>query len=356
MNLLQNSNQPPGISPRFVRKPAANAVRLTNVQRFSSLARVNSQPRSDDGTLEQLHLHVILRIAMCCSVVLLVGCQDRSATSIDFKGVRHWSMPAHEAKIPAPRSIHISSDREAYVLDNAGRVLVFSLDGKLLRQWMMPEYDVGKPEGLFVLTDGRVAVADTHYSRIVFFDQRGKLLGTQGEFGKKPGQFIYPVSLTEDGSGFFYVCEYGDNDRVQKFNAQGEFVAQFGSFGTAPGQFQRPSGIVWNKGKLYVADAINNRIQVFTDDGQYEGVVGGETAAELRYPYDLAQSAGNSLFVVEYGAGRLTELGVDGKLLGRWGSTGSAKGRLATPWGLAVGHDIVLIADTGNRRIVELRP
>ncbi len=60
--------------------------------------------------------------------------------------------------------------------------------------------------------------------------------------------------------------------------------------------------------------------------------------------------------MIEYGAGRLTKLSLDGKILGRHGHTGRGEGEFATPWGLTVDSRMrVLVADTMNRRIVSLQ-
>lgn len=288
-------------------------------------------------------------------MLVMAGCvASDDAPEIAVRQVRHWSMPPAGKIIPAPRSICVGLQNEAYVLDNAGRVLVFSSAGKLVRQWKMPDYEVGKPEGICLLEDGRIAVADTHYHRVVFFDRDGAIQGMHGQYGEGSGEFIYPVAITQDDQQNYYVCEYGGNDRVQKFSADGNFLLTFGSFGTSAGQFQRPSGIVWNEGQVFVADAINNRVQVFSDAGAFQHMLQSEgRSAPLHHPYDMVKGNG-SLYVVEYGAGRLTCLDTRGRLLGRWGQTGSSKGELATPWGLAIGESRLLIADTGNRRIVEL--
>jgi len=90
--------------------------------------------------------------------------------------------------VPAPRGMTISGD-EYLVLDNAGRVLVFNQHGDLQRQWWMPEYSVGKAEGVCVLKDGRIAVADTHYHRIVLFDHEGQVTGMFGQIGSEPGDW-----------------------------------------------------------------------------------------------------------------------------------------------------------------------
>jgi DNA-binding beta-propeller fold protein YncE len=234
---------------------------------------------------------------------------------------------------------------------------VYDVEGKLQRQWWMPDYSVGKPEKICQFRDGRLAVADTHYHRVVFFDPEGNVLAVRGSLGREPGQYIYPVAVVEDDSENYYVCEYGSNDRVQKFDKEGNFLLQFGGFGTEKGEFQRPSGIVWLAGKVYVVDAFNSRIQVFSDQGEFlEVLADGNESAALNIPYDIAADTKGNLFVVEYGAGRVSKFDGSGKLLGRYGSIGPGEGQFSTPWGLAVDRQSrVYIADTGNRRLVELR-
>jgi len=300
---------------------------------------------------------VVIRVLVALVLVVLAGCGSEDP-ALSFSEVRYWSMPPQEAKLPAPRALAIGRKGQVLALDTGGRVLIFSSDGTLTGQWRMPESDVGQPEGLCMLADGRVAVADTHYSRVLFFDRNGIVLKKLGSQGEEPGQFIYPVAVVQDPSGHLYVSEYGGNDRVQKFTPGGEFILSFGSFGTRDGQFQRPGGLAWHDGKVYVADAFNNRILVFADGGDYLGVLGGsDRPLSLRFPYDITMGADGALYVIEYGAGRLTKVSLEGRVLGRFGATGKGDRQFHTPWGLTVdGAGHVLIADTGNRRIVELVP
>ncbi|MHC4877147.1 MAG: NHL repeat-containing protein [Planctomycetota bacterium] len=268
------------------------------------------------------------------------------------------SMPPEGAKIPAPRGATFDSDGTLYVLDDAGRVLVFDPQGELIRQWFMPEYSVGKPEGVWRFLDGRIAVADTHYHRVVFFDEEGNVLSMHGEKGAEQGQFGYPIAITQDPDGNYYVAEYGGNDRVQKFDVDGNWLTEFGSFGIHDGEFQRPSGIAWQDGFLYVVDAINNRVQVFRDSGEFVRIAGApDGRPAVQYPYDLAQDAGGDLWVIEYGGNRVTKMTTDGQTLGVFGSSGGGRGQFSTPWGIAVAADgRVIVCDTGNRRLVELKP
>jgi sugar lactone lactonase YvrE len=293
------------------------------------------------------------------AILHAAGCGNSAApaASLHVERVNHWAMPAAGAKIPAPRGLTFDSNGDLFVLDDAGRILVFDIAGQVKRQWSMPESDVGNPEGICLFQDGRIGVADTHYHRIVFFDREGNVLSMHGERGSGPGQFIYLSSLTQDEAGNYYVCEYGGNDRVQKCDVDGKWLAEFGGFGTGDGQFQRPMGIVWREGLLYVADSINNRIQVFRDDGSFIKVLGREASRpRLHYPYDLVGGPNGDLFAIEYGGNRVTQLNLLGETLGTFGSTGHGVGEFSTPWGLAVDSSgRIVVADTGNRRLVELQ-
>ena len=310
-----------------------------------------SQPTLEPGQRVRLFW---LAIWLC--LIGLPGCWSSSIDpQLSVAEEAYWSPPPEGLKIPAPRAVTAAPNATVYVLDNAGRILAFDDHGQPQTSWFMPEYSVGKPERILVTRTGELVIADTHYHRIVVFNQQGEVLRMFGCKGEAPGEFIYPVAVAEDDRGRLYVCEYGGHDRVQIFQPDGTYVSEFGSFGTGSGQFQRPSGIVWRDGRLYIADAFNNRIHVVDEAGQPVPLNSEAFAADLHYPYDIALGPEGTLDVVEYGAGRVTRFSADGNLLGRYGQSGSGPGEFSTPWGLSVmpnGH--VLIADTGNRRIVEL--
>jgi sugar lactone lactonase YvrE len=295
-----------------------------------------------------------------CLVFIFALCacsRNTPATSLQPREWKTWTLPAEGASLPTPRSVAIGNDNEIAVLDTAGRVLIYDGDGVLKRKWHMLDVSVGKPEGLVVLKDGRVVVCDTHYHRIVWFDRGGDWLQNIGAHGTRDGEFIYPVGMCKDAAENLYICEYGGNDRVQKFTRDGKWLASFGSFGTGPGQFQRPSGLTWKDGRVYVADAINNRVLIFTDEGKYTGLL-GEAGKPLAFnlPYDIDAAADGALYIVEYGAGRLSRVSMDGRLLGQLGRSGSGVGEFGTPWGVAVDSQFrIRVADTKNRRVVTLK-
>jgi len=302
---------------------------------------------------------VILKTLLCLLLCLHVAGCGKSALgpTISVGEVHLWSVPSEGALQPAARSLTVGNQGEVIALDTAGRVLVYAQDGSITRQWLMPDTKIGKPEGVVVLRDGRVVVCDTHYHRVVMFDADGKVVKTFGKEGQGPGEFIYPVAVAKDAQENLYIAEYGSNDRVQKFTSEGKFILSFGAFGTNPGEFQRPSGLVWRDGKIYAADAFNNRIQVFSDAGKFLKILdSAEQPLALRLPYDLKLGPDDTLYAVEYGAGRVTRLDLNGRALGRYGTTGTGLGQFATPWGIAVdSKKKIYVADTGNRRVVELQ-
>jgi iron(III) transport system ATP-binding protein len=299
-------------------------------------------------------LRVIAVLLLCLSVS---ACVEKDQPVLKVREIHYWSMPAKGALIPAPRSVTCGPHNEVLVLDKGGRIVIFSESGEILRKWNMPDARIGNPEGACFFADGRIAVADTHYSRVVFFDQEGKVVGMLGSQGTGPCQFHYPVCVTQDPHGDFYVGEYGGNDRVQKFSVDGKFLLQIGKAGSGPGQLQRASGVVWHDGLLYIADSFNNRVQVFTDTGTYKSIIGlPESGVTMDFPYALALGPQNDLFVIEYLTARVSRFDLKTtKLLGRFGTQGRGEGEFSTPWGIDVNSKgTIYVADTDNRRVVEL--
>ena len=291
-------------------------------------------------------------------VLMIAGCAEVDPNALPISNFTSWKLPADGPRIPAPRALYADENDTVYMLDNAGRVLIYSAEGEVQQTWHMPETDNGRPEGVVKLLDGRIAVADTHYHRVVFFDEYGQVESMLGTKGRDAGQFVYPVAIAQDPSGFIYVGEYGDRQRIQKFTPDGQFVTQFGEHGTAPGQFQRPSGIVWINSNIYAVDAFNNRIQVFSDTGEFVRIIElADNLPPFEFPYDIRATNDGRLFVIENKSACVTVLNEEGTFVGRFGEPGRGEGGFFNPWSLTVLSDgRILVADTGNHRIVELTP
>lgn len=71
-----------------------------------------------------------------------------------------------------------------------------------------------------------------------------------------------PVGIIVDNFDKVYVTESAH--KVKKFDSDGNFITSFGSPGAADGQLNNPDGIAIDPARrVYVADSVNNRIQVF---------------------------------------------------------------------------------------------
>jgi sugar lactone lactonase YvrE len=55
-----------------------------------------------------------------------------------------------------------------------------------------------------------------------------------------------------------------------KFSKDGKFIKTWGKRGSAAGEFDTPHGLAFDsRGRLFVADRGNNRIQIFDQDGKF---------------------------------------------------------------------------------------
>jgi DNA-binding beta-propeller fold protein YncE len=293
------------------------------------------------------------------ALVLLLGALTGCGTD-PYVPERVWGKRGvQNGDLVKPRAIAIDAHDRIFLVDWTARIQVFDRDGNYLGPtWTTPDYRNGRPSGLSIARDGNLLVSDSHYHCFRTYSSDGKLRRTfGGEGGTKPGQLSYVSDVVQDEDGFFYVAEFGENQRVSKFDADGRFVKCWGSEGTEPGQFARLRALTLGPdGLLYAADACNHRIQVFSRDGKLVrcwGRPGGEPG-ELAYPYDLAFSPKdpNVLYVVEYGNHRVQKFTPEGQPLGCWGGVGREPGRLCSPWALAIdSRGRVHVVDSENHRV-----
>jgi hypothetical protein len=106
-------------------------------------------------------------------------------------------------------------------------------------------------------------------------------LGTPGEAGDPPSKFTEPndVLVAPDGSIFVgesHNAQFLDQNppngigRISKFSPDGKFIKTFGSYGYGPSQFRGPHSLAMDsRGRLFVADRGNRRIQIFDQEGKH---------------------------------------------------------------------------------------
>jgi len=139
------------------------------------------------------------------------------------------------------------------------QVFKYSPDGQLLMTLGKPgggrdaDYFY-QPNAVLVAPNGDIFVSEGHSSaegsnaRVLKFDKTGKLIKTWGKLGKGPGEFDQPHALAMDSKGRLFVGDRGNN-RIQIFDQNGTYLAEWT-------QFSRPSGIaIDGNDMIYVADS-----------------------------------------------------------------------------------------------------
>jgi DNA-binding beta-propeller fold protein YncE len=210
------------------------------------------------------------------AIVLSHGCARLPQTQ-QGTGISHCMVdpawPQKPARFEWAQMPGVAVDRRDQVyIFTRGRpaIQVYQGDGTFLRAW-----DMADPSGAhFVRIDppGNVWVADIQNHVVCKYSPEGKLLLTLGQAGRAGADethFDKPTDMVILPAGDIFVSDGYGNRRIVHFDAKGRYIKQWGEAGSKPGQFALPHSIVADsKGRLYVADRENARIQVFDTEGK----------------------------------------------------------------------------------------
>jgi DNA-binding beta-propeller fold protein YncE len=240
-----------------------------------------------------------------------------------------------------PRAIATGHDGSVFIVDKSGRIQKWSPEGRLLAITKTPAIAQGKPTGLGIDPEGNLLVADTHYCRVLTYSAELEFLGCYGSPGPEAGQFMLITCVRQGEGGLHYITDYGDLiARVQVLKSDGTPVRTFGTFGDGPDQFDRPMALCVDdaRDRLYVADAVNHRISVFTREGKHLTAFGesGKAPGQLQYPYDVKLDSDGRVWVAEFGNQRVSVFSPEGATLGTWGGPSRRVGGLNRSWGLTL--------------------
>jgi streptogramin lyase len=184
-------------------------------------------------------------------------------------------------------------------------VLKFDASGKLVTSFGAGM--IAFAHGIYVDRDGNIWVTDANDNRprpargaapgtpppappaklvghqVIKFSPEGKVLmtlGKAGVAGNPPDALTEPNDVVTAPNGDIYVAEghSGQNNnappdtvaRISKFTKDGKFIKSFGKLGSGPGEFRTPHSLAFDsRGRLFVADRGNVRLQLFDQDGKF---------------------------------------------------------------------------------------
>ena len=141
-----------------------------------------------------------------------------------------------------------------------------------------------------------------------------------GGYGSDEGKYTWPVNIILDAEENLYVSD-ALNHRVQKFTNDGEFISSWGSHGDGPGQFDMPWGVTIDElGDVYVVDWRNDRLQKFTADGEFIFQVGSSGSGDSQFnrPSGVAVDKHGDIYVADTGNNRVLLFNEDGKYVQRF--------------------------------------
>jgi DNA-binding beta-propeller fold protein YncE len=254
-----------------------------------------------------------------------------------------------------------------------------------------------KPYGVAVAKDGRVFVTDTAARRVFVFNPTAKTVTFIGDSG--PGKISKPVGVAVDDAGMVFVADatlkrvFGyaadgrmtiaighdgelqnpsglaiDRDRRQLYvadakkhqvlcysSADGSFIRAIGKRGTESGEFNFPTNLsVDRQGRLYVADTLNFRVQIFDASGAVVKSIGsqGDSPGHLNRAKGVGVDSEGHVYIADTSFNNFQIFDADGAILLFVGATGTGPGEFLLPAGLFVDdEDRIYVADQGNARV-----
>jgi sugar lactone lactonase YvrE len=218
----------------------------------------------------------------------------------DLPGGREWGSTSAVDIDADGESIWVAErcGANTCAMSDADNVIKYDKDGKLVSA-----FGGGMliwPHGIHVDSRGNVWIADGRVANareleqnpgaagkgaaVYKFSPEGELLmtlGSPGVVGDGTGPVLSePNDVVVGPDGSIYVGDGhsgqgADADlstvaRIVKYDPTGRFLQSWGQIGTAPGEFRTPHGLAFDsRGRLFVADRGNVRIQIFAQDGTF---------------------------------------------------------------------------------------
>lgn len=228
---------------------------------------------------------------------------DRLIHAFDRDGNEVFSFAPPNSTTPARAPVYISVDAAGlvYVSDRIRRsVEIYDAGGNYQATMTPPVNDGWQPMGVRLEGDGFYFTELTKGKhRVILTTKDGKLItqfGRESDAGG-PTDFLYPNSTAVDARGRLYVSD-SNNGRVQVFDKSGTYLFSIGGLSV-------PRGMVIDQDdRLYVVDAISHDIKVYDTSVDKVALLFsfgdfGVNDGEFNYPNDIAIDSTGRLYVAD---------------------------------------------------------
>jgi streptogramin lyase len=206
-----------------------------------------------------------------------------------YRTIENWAKLPDGRPMGSTSSVAVDGKGHIWIAERCGAntcvgsdvapVLEFDATGKLLTSFgagmfIFPHNIVIDKDGNVWVTDGQGK--DGKGQQVIKFSPQGKVLmtlGKAGVAGDGNNEFNQPSAVAIAPNGDIFVADghgRNTNARIVKFAKDGTFIKTWGKKGTAQGEFDTPHALAFDsKGRLFVGDRANNRIQIFDQDGKF---------------------------------------------------------------------------------------
>jgi DNA-binding beta-propeller fold protein YncE len=240
-------------------------------------------------------------------------------------------------------------------------VLVLNRNGELVENWTQWDKLFVRPHKVTINPydpERHIWIIDDWAQQIFKFTHDGKrlvmTLGEKAVTAEDRTHFGRPTDIAWNPDGTFWVSDGYVNGRVVKFDGNGKFLASVGKKGTGgPGEFNLVHCVaVDGRGRLYVADRDNRRIQVFDSNGTFIEMWTG-----IRRPSHLYVTQDQFIWMSDGEISRMVKYDLNGKLITYWGAQGAFPGAFNNNHNFSVDPDGNLyVADYQNYRVQKFTP
>lgn len=236
---------------------------------------------------------------------------------------------------------------------SAHPVMQFDKNGNMLQAW--GEGTVKSSHGIKVDPEGNVWGVDVKGHVVLKYDRTGRVHMILGDRQGVPGNndskgaFNEPTGIVFGSNGEFYISDGYINSRVIKFNRDGEYLTHWGKKGTGDSEFNLVHDVVLDsRGRIYVADRTNQRVQIFDTDGKFLG-----KWTDIGAPWGLSYAANeNAIYMCDGLNNRVVKLNLEGQVLGVLGSYGKSPGKFDYAHNIAVDSSgAIYVAEIKNWRV-----
>jgi DNA-binding beta-propeller fold protein YncE len=181
---------------------------------------------------------------------------------------------------------------------------------------------------------------------------------------------VRPAGLAAERQGTLLVLDAGRDRIVRLEQTTGHAVAAFGGPGGGAGQFRfaappaadrdesgrAPAGQLASDadGQVYVADALNRRVQVLDSDGRpvESWAIPSAVPGPVAEPHAVAVDGQGVVTIVDRWSHRVYQLDRRGRLLRSWGGLGTEAGAFTLPLAAAADRrGQVYLVDAANQRL-----